>query len=105
MAQFADFYLPSVGQADNIQWRFSYYKPQGRPGVVCCTEGELERLDGATIFRHTMFQARRHRRELPGRATKRAISQALAELLRAMVAEGVIPADRADNYIRQAEAV
>jgi hypothetical protein len=105
MAQLADIYLPSLDNAGHT-WRIGYYKPQGRPGMVSAVEGESETHEnGVRIFRTILFQSRRYRRDLPGRATKRAIALSLAHLLTEMRDAGVIPADRADNYIRQAEAV
>jgi hypothetical protein len=101
---FANIYLPSVDN-EGKTWCISYYKPQGRPGLVSAVEGDSEISNGVRIFRTVLFQSRRYRHQLAGSATKRAISTALVQLLRQMSTEGVIPADRADNYIRQAEAV
>lgn len=104
MAQFAEIYLPSVDN-EGKTWRISYYKPEGRHGLVSAVEGDSEISNGVRIFRTVLFESRRYRHQLAGRATKRAVSTALAQLLRQMSSDGVIPADRAENYIRQAEAV
>lgn len=103
MAQLADIYLPSLDNEGHT-WRIGYYKPQRGPGVVIATEGESEVTDGIRIFKCVLFQSRRLRRELPGRATKRAIAQSLAALLTEMRDTGVVPADRADALIAKAEA-
>lgn len=104
MAHLADIYLPSLDN-EGSTWRIGYYKPQGRPGMVSAVEGESELDNGVRIFRTILFQSRRYRHVLPGRATKRAIAQSLAALLREMRDAGVVPADRANALIAKAEAV
>ena len=103
MAAFHDFYIPST--AEGLSWRVSYYKPQRGAGVVCATEGESEVIDGIRIFRHTMFQSRRKRHELPGRATKRTVAQALCELLCSLEADGSISHDDSMKWVRQAQKI
>jgi hypothetical protein len=102
---FADIYLPSVS-SEGKTWRIGYYKPDRRPGVVVATEGDSEvTSDGIRIFKCILFEARRFRRELPGRATKRAMAQTLAALLTEMRDAGTIPPERADALILKAGAI
>ena len=101
MAQLKDLYLPSLDSPERT-WRIGYFKPDRRPGVVSAYEGELNHETGWQSWTCDMFGCRKYRRELPGRATKRAVAQGLAALLTEMRDTGVIPPERADHYIAQA---
>ncbi len=102
---FPDIYLPSL-DTEGKTWRIGYYKPDRRPGVVVATEGESEiTSDGVRFFKCILFEARRFRRELPGRATKRAIAQTLASLLTEMRDAGTIPPESANALITKAGAI
>lgn len=84
-------YLPCADD-DTKVWRVSYFKPKGRPGAVSATEGELERTTtpGVSFFKAVLCQARYYRRELPGRATEKAIRTEMAALLDDLVQRGLL---------------
>ena len=103
MAAFRDFFIPST--VPGKTWRVSYYKPQRGPGVICASEGESELTDGIRIFKHALFSERRHRHELQGRATKRAVAQALCEVLIHLAACGSITDEDAHKWVTQAAAI
>ena len=103
---FRDVYLPAVDNPEaGAVWRISYFKPDRRPGVVSAYEGIQAAGRFGTTFTCDIFGCRKYRRQLAGRATKRAIGLALADLLGEMRDAGVIPADRAERFIQQATAV
>lgn len=103
MASFRDFYIPST--VEGLTWRVGYYKPQRGPGVVSAYEGESEVTpDGVRIFKTVLYQSRGFRHPLNGRATKRAIAQALCELLVHMEASEVITHDIATKWVQEAQA-
>ena len=102
MAAFQNFYVPSTTEGKT--WCVGYYKPQGRPGVVSATEGESEVTDGVRIFKAVLFEADRLRHELSGRATKRAVAQALCELLCHMEQTERISHEDAVKWVQRAQA-
>lgn len=105
-ATFRDVYLPAVDNTEaGAVWRISYFKPDRRPGVVSAYEGVQDAGRFGTTFTCDIFGCRKYRRQLAGRATKRAIGLALADMLSEMRDAGVIPADRAERFIQQATAV
>ena len=104
MANLKEIYLPALDNPEHV-WRIGYFKPDRRPGVVSAYEGQHRTEETFQSFTCDMFGCRKYRRELPGRATKRAIAQALAALLTEMRDAGNIPADRADSLISKCAAV
>lgn len=104
MADLKPIFLDSTDAAGRT-WRIGYYKPDRSPGVVSAYEGRLNQQDGWHSFTCDLFGCRKFQQPLPGRATKRAIAQALRSLLLEMKAAAVIPADAADSLISKAEAV
>lgn len=96
MASFQDFYVPST--TEGLTWRIGFHKPQGRPGVVCATEGECEVHDDVRIFRTVLYQSRHIRHQLSGRATLKAVTDAGRELLRQMEVNGYITSHDVRRY-------
>jgi hypothetical protein len=104
MAAFRDFYIPST--AEGLTWRVGYHKPERGPGVVSAYEGESEVTpDGVRIFRTVLYQSRGFRHPLNGRATKRAVAQALSELLVHMEASEVISHELAMKWVQKAQSI
>jgi len=103
MAAFQSFYVPSTTEGQT--WCIGYYKPQGRPGVVSATEGESSvTSDGVRIFKAVLFDSNRVRHPLTGRATKRAVAQALCELLCHMEQTERISPEDARKWVQRAQA-
>lgn len=103
MAHLKSFYLSST--TEGLHWNIGYCKPQGRPGVVSASEGELDSSPGFSIFRMVLFQSRTFRYEVDGRATKKAIGAALVGLLNEMREAGAISDAIAETMIAKASAV
>jgi hypothetical protein len=103
MAHLKSFYLSST--TEGLHWNIGYCKPQGRPGVVSASEGELDSSPGFTIFRTVIFQSRTFRQEVDGRATKKNISAAVVALMNRMREKEVITEAIADTIIAKAIAV
>lgn len=100
MAQpFPDFYVESTNSGK--VWRITYYKPQGRPGVVSATEGESDTHDGVSFFKCVLFEARQVRSEVDGRATLKAISRAATHLLLELSACGYAPPGAVDQHVHR----
>ena len=104
MAQFRDFYIQSLPNPEN-SFKFCYIKPDRQPGIVLAVEGELEQKDGYSLFKFCLNDTSRHRLALNGRATKKAVASRLADLLRQMLSDGLIAADRANLYISKCAQV
>jgi hypothetical protein len=100
MAHLKSFYLPST--AEGLSWSISYHKPQGRPGVISASEGELDSSPGFTIFRTILFQSRSFRQEVDGRATKKNIAATVVTLINEMRDREVINSAIADTMIKKA---
>jgi hypothetical protein len=100
---FQSFYIPSTNEGKT--WCVGYSKPGGRPGVVSATEGESEVTpDGVRIFKAVLIDANRVRHPLAGRATKRAVAQALCELLCYMEQTERISHEDAMKWVQRAQA-
>jgi hypothetical protein len=104
MAALKEFYLPSADSPGNF-WRIGYYKPDRAPGVVSAYEGELRRDTGWQSFTCDLFGCRKYRHQLTGRATKRAVAQALSELLVHMEASEVISHEIAMKWVQKAQSI
>lgn len=101
MAQaFKSFYLRST--ADGLHWRFSVYKTSGSSAVVCATEGTLEPHGIVNFFKVTMHQGRSVRRPIAGRATPKAVSEALSEVLETLAIDGAITPENEQKGLRLA---
>lgn len=97
---FNTFFLPS--SAEGLHWRFSVYKPNGSPAVVCASEGTLEHQNGVNFFTVTMHRGRSVRRPLAGRATLKAVSEALSEVLETLAIDGAITPEDEQKGLRLA---
>ena len=85
-------YIPST--TPGMTWSVYTYKPQGRPGYACASEGVYEPAgDGKSFssFTTVLFQDRVIREDVQGRMTVKARNAALHRLFSRMVEAGMIP--------------
>ena len=86
MAASVRFYVASTEPGKH--WRVSSYKPQGRPGYVSATEGEV--TDEGRSFSYVLLQARSRRVMVKGNMTARNINRAVVQLANEMEDAGEV---------------
>lgn len=83
-------YLPST--TPGMTWSVYTYKPDGRPGYACASEGVYEVGDnGFNSFTTRLFQDRVIRENIPGRMTVKNRNAGLKVLIDKMTEAGMIP--------------